>query len=89
LRRDHRNVEHAARLARQFVAAPDRAPAIFVEQVLERLVEAVDTFHGVVDEGLAEHRFTNFQSLVVRFLVHVVSLRSPWRIMLKQWAEAR
>ena len=72
--RDHGEVEHAAGLARQFLAAPDRAPAIFGEQFLERLVEVVDVLQGVVDIGLAEHGFANFQALVVRFLVHDVSL---------------
>ena len=33
---EHCNVQHAADLARQFLAAPDRAPAIFVEHFLER-----------------------------------------------------
>src|SRR6185312_5061216 len=46
--RDHGDVEHAAGLARQFVTAPHRAPAILVEQVLEWRVEAVDVFQRVV-----------------------------------------
>src|SRR5690348_16998190 len=47
--RDHREVEHAARLARQALAAPDRAPTVFVEDVLQRLVEVVDVLHRRID----------------------------------------
>ena len=54
---EHRQVEHAAGLARQFLAAPHRAPAIFGEHFLERAVEIVDVLQGVVDIGLAEHGF--------------------------------
>src|SRR6185295_12103477 len=51
-----------------------RPPAIFGDQFLERLVEAVGVFQGVGDIGLAEHGLANFQSLVVSLLVHDVSL---------------
>src|SRR5579864_1092845 len=68
--RDHRDVEHAAGLARQFLAAPHGAPAIFVQHLLERLVEAVDAFQGIADIGLAKHGLANLQALVVHFLVH-------------------
>src|SRR3954453_21832651 len=71
--RDHRDVEHAAGLARQLLAAPHRAPAIFVEHLLKRTVEIVDALQSVVDIGLAEHRFADFQALVVHLLVHGVS----------------
>jgi hypothetical protein len=70
--RDHREVEHAAGLARQFLAAPDRAPAIFGDQLLERLVEIVGIFQRIGDIGLAQYRFTNFQALVVRLRIHDV-----------------
>src|SRR5438105_10591744 len=63
--RDHGEVEHAAGLARQFVAAPHRAPAIFGDQFLERPVEIVDVLQRIVDIGLAEHGFAHFQALVV------------------------
>src|SRR6202034_3086281 len=72
--RNHRQIEHAAGLARQFLTAPDRTPAIFGDQFLERLVELVGIFQGVGDIGLAQYRFANFQSLVVGLLVHNVSL---------------
>jgi hypothetical protein len=68
--RDHREVEHAAGLARQLLAAPHRAPAIFGEHFLERTVEVVDVLQGVVDISLAKHRLANFQSLFVGFFVH-------------------
>ncbi|MEY9916125.1 hypothetical protein ABIF99_002440 [Bradyrhizobium japonicum] len=71
--RDHGDVEHAAGLARQFLAAPHGAPAIFVEHLLERTVEIVDVLQGIVDIGLAQHRFADFQALVVHLLVHGVS----------------
>ena len=74
--RDHRDVEHAAGLARQLLAAPHRAPAIFVEHLLERPVEIVDVLQGVVDIGFPQHRFADFQALVVHFLVHGVSFSS-------------
>ena len=71
--RDHGEVEHAAGLARQFLAAPDRAPAIFGHQFLKGLVEIVGILQRIGDIGLAQHGFPNFQSLVVRLLVHDVS----------------
>src|SRR3954453_16631051 len=74
--RDHRDVEHAAGLARQLLAAPHGAPAIFVEHLLERTVEIVDGLQGVVDIGLAQHRFADFQALVMHLLVHGVSFAS-------------
>src|SRR3954451_2721481 len=79
--RDHGDVEHAAGLLRQLLAAPHRTPAVFVEQVLERRVETVDVLQRVGDIGLAEHRFANPQSLVVQFLVHDVSRSFPWRFL--------
>src|SRR6266566_5747236 len=58
----------------EIIAAPHRAPAIFRDQFLERLVEVVGIFQRMGDIGLAQHRFTDFQPLIVRFLVHGVSL---------------
>jgi hypothetical protein len=75
--RDHRQIEHAAGLARQFLAAPHRAPAVFGHQFLERLVEIIGVFQGVGDIGLAQHRLADFQPLVVCLLVHDFSLAFP------------
>src|SRR6202040_1638936 len=38
---DHGDVEHAAGLAREAVAAPGGAPAIFSDELLERTIEIV------------------------------------------------
>src|SRR4029077_3476961 len=73
----------AAGLARQFLAAPDRAPAIFVKQFLEWAVEIVDVLQRVVDVSLAQHRFADSQPLGVHFLLHVVSFSLGWRAELK------
>src|SRR6266436_9207455 len=72
--RDHRQIEHAAGLARQLLAAPHRAPAVFGDQFLEWLVEIVGILQGVRNIGLTEHRFAYFQSLIVGFLVHTAPL---------------
>src|SRR5260370_1429882 len=72
--RNHGKIEHAAGLARQFLAAPHPAPPVFGNQFLKRLVEIVGVLEGVGDICLAQHRLSNFQPLVVRFLVHGVSL---------------
>src|SRR5579872_1233564 len=73
--RNHRKIEHAAGLARKFLAAPDCPPAIFSDEFLERLVELIGVFQRVGDVSLAKHGFSDFQSLVVRFLVHDTSLK--------------
>src|SRR5260370_14413872 len=71
--RDHGKIEHAAGLARQLLAAPHRAPAIFGNQFLERLVEIVGVFERIGDIFLAQYRFAYFQPLVLRFLFHTLS----------------
>src|ERR1051326_22170 len=68
--RDHRQVEHAARLERQTLATPDSTPAVFVEDVLERLIEVVDVLERVVDILVAQHLAADAESLVVHGLVH-------------------
>src|SRR5690348_17855444 len=68
--RNHGDVKHAAGLARQLLAAPHRAPAIFVQELLERLVKAVDVLKCVADISLAEHGFSDFEAFIVHFLVH-------------------
>src|SRR5262249_44870988 len=68
--RDHGEVEHAARLERQAFATPDRAPAIFVEDVLQRTVEVIDVLVRGVDIDVAEHLAANAHALVVHGLVH-------------------
>src|SRR5215471_5779801 len=69
---DHREIEHAAGLERQALAPPDRAPAIFVEHVLQRLIEIVDVLERGVDIGVAQHLAADAEPLVVHCLVHVV-----------------
>src|SRR5579883_184462 len=68
--RDHREVEHAARLARQAFAAPHGAPAIFVEDVLQWLVEIVHILHRGIDILVAEHGPAHAEPLVMHRLVH-------------------
>src|SRR4051812_1690967 len=69
-RADHRQVEHAARLARQCFASPDVAPAVLRDQFLHRTVEIVGALEGVLDELGSERVLANLQSLVERRLVH-------------------
>jgi hypothetical protein len=63
--RNHGDVEHAAGLARQLLATPHGSPAIFVQKILQRLVETVDVLQRIADIGLAQHRLADFQALVV------------------------
>src|SRR5262249_44749581 len=70
--RNHGQIEHAAGLARQSLPAPDRAPAVFGNQFLKRLVEVVGIFQRVGDVSFAQHCFPDLQSPVMRLLVHGV-----------------
>src|SRR5262245_31761968 len=72
---DHREVEHAAGLRRQAFAAPDPAPAIFGDEVLQRAIEVVDVFERSIYIGVAENLAADAQSLVVHGLVHTLP---PW-----------
>src|SRR5258708_10410647 len=80
--RDHGQIEHAAGLARQFLPAPHRAPAIFGNQFLKRLVEFIGVLQGVGDVSLAQHGFEfnkPFQELVTEYRSeeHTSELQSP------------
>ena len=65
------------RVLRGSSSRPHTAPQQYsVTSSWNGLLKLVGVLQGVVDIGLAEHRFANFQSLVVCLLVHVhVSLR--------------
>src|SRR3546814_9622650 len=54
-RTEHGDIEHAANLERQPVAAPDSAPAVFRHQPLHRHVEIVSRGEGLLDEILAQN----------------------------------
>src|SRR5690349_6713142 len=57
----HGEVEEAAGLLRELLAAPDRAPAIFGDQLLHRQIEIVGSRKGLLDELLAEDRLADLQ----------------------------
>src|SRR5258708_38610685 len=65
------------RVLRGNSSRPQTAPQqVFGDQFLKRLVEIVGLLERLPDGGLAQHGFTNFQPLVVRFLVHTLSRTS-------------
>src|SRR6516162_10406484 len=78
-RRQHGEVEHAAGLVRQSVTAPYRAPAIFGQELLERLDKRVARAQRLVDILLAKHRGTDRRAGFEGFLVHSgLSPPLPW-----------
>src|SRR3546814_4983537 len=54
-RTEHGDIEHAANLERQPVAAPDSAPAVFRHQPLHRHVEIVSRGEGLLEKILAQN----------------------------------
>jgi hypothetical protein len=58
-----RKLSNPPDLARQLLAPPYRAPAVFGNRFLKRRVEIVGVLERVCDAGLAEQGFTNFQPL--------------------------
>src|SRR5829696_6540527 len=63
-RRHHRQVEQTTRLCRQTRASPNRSPAEFSDQLLERLQELVGVRHRVIDVIVAEDLTTDGETLV-------------------------
>src|SRR5690606_12290270 len=70
VRADHGEVDDRAGLLRQFIAAPDGAPAIFRHQFLERAVELRRVGDRPLGELLAENRLPDFEAALVGLLVH-------------------
>jgi hypothetical protein len=69
-RAQHRQVQHAAGLARQAVAAPDIAPAVFGRQFLHRHVEVIGALERLLHELLAQHILPDGQTAIKSFLAH-------------------
>src|ERR1043166_4067196 len=64
-RREHGEVEHAARAPVETGPVPDRAPAIFGDEVLHRPIEVVGRGDLLVDIVGAEHLAAHFEPAVV------------------------
>src|SRR5690349_21922627 len=67
---EHGEVQHAARLLGQALAAPDGAPAILRHQLLHRAVEVVGRGQGLLDELLAQDGFADFEPTLEDLLAH-------------------
>src|SRR6185437_14202670 len=74
-RGQHGEVEEAARLARQAGPRPHLAPAIFRDEILQHLAEAVGAGERAVDMLGAQHLPTHGETLVVEILVHPFLLK--------------
>jgi hypothetical protein len=70
-RGNHGQVYHAALFERQALAAPDMAPAVFGDQLLQRLGEVVGVLDRAVDVVLAQHLGADLQAFFVLFVAHV------------------
>src|ERR1700733_2706149 len=68
---DHCEIEHAALTAVKAFPAPDRAPAIFGHEFLQRPVEIVHRCQGLVHIGLPEHFGADLKSLGKWFASHI------------------
>src|SRR5229473_1740279 len=66
----HGEVQHRARLAWQARARPHAAPAIFGDEILQRLVEGGGIGDRFVDVLGAEHLAPHRQAFVIKRLVH-------------------
>src|SRR5437764_13179664 len=64
-RGQHREVEHAARAPIEAGSIPDRAPAIFGDEVLQRPIEIVGRGKLLIDIFGAQHLAADFQSAIV------------------------
>jgi hypothetical protein len=72
---EHRDVEQAARLARQPGTRPDRAPGGFGGVLLHRHRELVGALDGFLDILGAEHFLANGETLVEQLACHDPSPR--------------
>ena len=67
---DHREIEHTACLSVQRLVAPDRAPAVFGQQLLKITGEFAGISQCIIYILSAEHVAACRQTLVKPFLVH-------------------
>ena len=70
---EHRQIEHAARLARKPFASPTGAPAILGYQFLQRTSEVIRRRERLFDELLADNILADGEAEVVSLLIHVIS----------------
>jgi len=71
-RREHGEVQHAARLALEPGARPHPAPAILGDEILKRPGERIGVGERTVDVVRAEHRAPHRQPVIIEFLVHPI-----------------